>query len=57
VGSEIAEAYYPSDNEEVESVASDEVYPSEETDDEDVAGVVEAIAAEIDEERRLLGFA
>ncbi|EFJ39510.1 hypothetical protein VOLCADRAFT_108615 [Volvox carteri f. nagariensis] len=37
VGSEIAEAYYPSDNEEVENVASDEVYPSEETDD-DVAG-------------------
>ncbi|EFJ46936.1 hypothetical protein VOLCADRAFT_105369 [Volvox carteri f. nagariensis] len=33
VGGEIAEAYYPSDNEEVD----DEVYPPEETDD-DVAG-------------------
>ncbi|EFJ50303.1 hypothetical protein VOLCADRAFT_88778 [Volvox carteri f. nagariensis] len=40
VDSEIAKAYYPSDNEEVESVASDEVYPSEETDD-DVAGITE----------------
>ncbi|EFJ49240.1 hypothetical protein VOLCADRAFT_104461 [Volvox carteri f. nagariensis] len=34
----MAEAYYPADNEEVDSVASDEVYASEETDDEEVAG-------------------